>query len=129
MANNPQMPRRRFEVELLPTQDGRVLLESMVTAVGLKETARRLARTASAVRLWRRGRVRVPEVVRQWLLTAATNTRGSGSLYSVVWLYPRPRPAARAKNRMVRIAMRDSTEFHALDEEMDFPDSDLDPYA
>jgi hypothetical protein len=106
MAANPHKPRGRNEVFLLPTVDGHALLARMIETVGLRETARRLARTPTAVRHWHSGRIRVPEVVRQWLLTAATNSRKAGSIDGLRWHYPRPRPAVRERHRDQKAVIR-----------------------
>ena len=106
MPQNPHKPRRRNEVDQLPTHDGRELLASMIGVVGLRETARRLARTPTAVRHWHSGRIRVPEVVREWLVTAAANSRHTGSLDGVRWFYPRPRPVLRERHKALQAEIR-----------------------
>ena len=129
MPDNPHMPRKRNEIYQLPTHDGQTLLSCMIATVGLKETARRLARTPSCVRHWHAGRIRVPEVVREWLLTAATNSRKTGSLEGVKWHYPRPRPEARQRRRAFNVAVREILAAEARREWEEMLAEPLDPYA
>lgn len=129
MRENVHTPRRRLEENLLPTHDGQELLTSMIRAVGVRETARRLARSASAIRHWHSGRLRVPEVVRQWLLTAATNCRHSGNLEAVGWFYPRPRPIAREQHKVRQAEIRSILEQMSRQEWQDTMMEELDPYA
>ena len=129
MAQNPHMPRRRREIDFLPTQDGRELLAAMIGTVGLNETARRLARSPTTVRRWHTGRDPVPEVVRQWLLTAATNSRTTGTLEGLKWHYPRPRPAARQRHRAFAVAVREILAAQRRIEWEEMLAEPLDPYA
>jgi hypothetical protein len=129
MSDNPNKPRSRREVDCLPTHDGRELLGIMIATVGLQETARRIARHPSTVRRWLTGRDPVPEVVRQWLLAAATNSRKTGSLDGLKWHYPRPRPIARQRRRAFAVAVR---EILAAEDEREWEEmlaEPLDPYA
>lgn len=79
----------------LPTVQPLELLEAMVAAVGVKETARRLARQPAAVQRWRtRGKVPVP--VWHWLILAAANVANSrgAALEEVRWHYPKRKQRA-----------------------------------
>lgn len=129
MPANAHKPRRRNEVELLPTRDGRELLSSMIATVGLKETARRLARCPTTVRRWHRGRDPVPEVVRQWLLSAATNSRKTGSLDGLKWHYPRARPIVRERHRAAVLALREAWAAEKRRDWELFLAQGVDPYA
>ena len=129
MAENPHMPRRRNEIDELPTHDGRELLAAMIATVGLKETARRLARCPTTIRRWYTGRDPVPEVVRQWLLAAATNSRKTGSLDGLKWHDPRPRPIARQGRRAFNLTVRDILAAEARTEWVEMMAEPLDPYA
>lgn len=124
---NPHSPRRRWEIEDLPTHDGLALLAHMVSKVGLEETARRLAREPARIRLYLKGKRFVPEAVRQWLLMAAANTgkKPAHTLEFTGWNYPRANPKASEHHRKSLLALQaiidaDDAETMALP---------LDPYA
>jgi hypothetical protein len=75
----------------LPTTDRYELLDAMIAAVGIRETARRLCRDRATITMWHRTRSRVPNAVHDWLLLAAANISNARDrrLEKVRWHYPK----------------------------------------
>ena len=95
MPTRPRVrPKRRNEAAAIEkAHTPHALLSAMVAAVGVHETARRLARGPRIVQWYLQGRNRIPRTVASWLVAAAANSRaGHKDLATVLWHYPRAQP-------------------------------------
>ncbi len=133
------IPRRLLEqrkmlrfVEL-ETTDGGELLEAMIQAIGITETARRLCRDHRTITSYRK-RKRVPYPVWEWLILAAANVSNSRdpSLGAVRWHYPKRKDmktSAKRKRDELRASLEQRQRETRARDWADTLEEAVDPYA